>query len=195
MRPAAKLMAFAVGLALLAGCGEVRPRGEAGGIPVAFVVDTDWSYLDGFASLAAPSPLYVPAPYHAYRYHGPVRHRPYGYAGAGPYWYDPDPFYAQQPTTAVYLLGGDGPAEAGVFRMPLDRRHEEFTVPIRAGHVVTLTVQARGAREGWEAVGHFTAADHPGQRVHLSLLREGPRMEVTPPPADGPAPQFGPPAP
>jgi hypothetical protein len=64
---------------------------------------------------------------------------------------------------------------------------------------VTLTVQAYGGHEGWEAVGSFTAANTPGQVVKLDLKEHAPQLRVINP--DGtvidptPAPQQGPPPP
>ncbi len=46
------------------------------------------------------------------------------------------------------------------------------------GREVTFTVQVRGEREGWETIGHMTAADGPGQRVEITLAAEGPKMSV-----------------
>jgi hypothetical protein len=190
MPPAPKLAPlFALAVALV-GCGETRPRGEPGGIPVAFSIDFDWSYLDHVTRPGpAPAPVFVPAPYYPYggygpRYYGAGRY--HGYHGyGGPYF--GEPWYGHSGYLDVSLLAGDGPVEAGVFRVPLASGRTDFAAPIRPGHVVTLTVQARGDLEGWEAVGHFTAADRPGQRVYLSLSPAGPRMAVTQP-IQGPPP-------
>jgi hypothetical protein len=188
------MLALLLAALALVGCGETRPRGEPGGVPVAFSIDFNGSYLEHVVRPGPPpAPLFVPAPYHPYGWYAPHYYgagRPYGYRPYGyPYGYHglyDDPWYGHG-YVDVLLLGGDGPAEGGVFRMPLSEGHTDVAIPIRAGHVITLTVQARGDLEGWEAVGHFTAADRPGQRVQLTLVPAGPRLEVTEP-AEGPPP-------
>lgn len=176
---AVALMALMV-LALV-GCGEPRtPAGDPGGVPVAFVVQLEQGYVRGMSSAVSSSmrPLGPRGHWHVHR-HGDPRYRHFGRRETWVYHVDPDPWHEPQ-FTDVYLLAGDGPAEAGLFRTALPGGERRFSVPIRPGRVVTLTIQARGAREGWEAVGHFTATGEPGQEVALALTADGPRMTVSP---------------
>lgn len=188
-------------MVLCAGCGERRPLGEPGGVPVGIAIDLDAAYVRG---MSHASPAAYP---HGYLVHDAwypscdpgSRYRYFGRGQADrPVFFYHDPFWDEPRFTDVYLLGGDGPAEAGVFRQGLGYGHQDISVLIRPGHVVTLTVQARGDRDGWEAVGHFTASGRPGQRVALTLSADGPRMVVTDPPSDtgvasDPAPGASPP--
>jgi hypothetical protein len=172
---------------ILAGCGETRPQGDPGGVPVAFAVHLESGYLSSMSMTSAlPSTgLINPHPY--YRpYYAPGR-RYYNRSYSGPYYYyDTDPFWYAPAYTDVYLLAGDGPGQGRLFRVTLDREETTFTVPIRPGHEVTLTVQVHGYRDGWEAVGHFTASGMPSQHVNLALSPEGPQLTesgpVGPPP-------------
>ncbi len=170
-----------------AGCGDHRPLGEPGGVPVTVVVDLEPGYVQGMSrpsarGYAPVSGFLEPDPW-CQPYGSASRYRYYGRAYPERPFFRHDPFWDEPRFTDLYLLGGDGPAEAGVFRQPIGSGHDEFTVTIRSGHVVTLSVQARGDRDGWEAVGHFTAADRPGQRVVVTLSGEGPRVVVVDPPA------------
>ncbi|MBA3709052.1 MAG: hypothetical protein H0W83_09565 [Planctomycetes bacterium] len=175
-------MALLVLALFAAGCGQTRPLGEPGGLPVAFTVQLDTGYLEGMShQVARMGPVFMdPDPWYAadrssrFRYYG---------RGAGMY-HRPmfaDPFWAEPGFTDLILAGGDAPMETGVFRTVLSGGENRFEVLIRPGHAVTLTVLARGDRDGWEAIGHFTAADRPGQRVDITLSSVGPTMSVIPP--------------
>ncbi len=182
---------------LVVGCGEPRVVGEAGGVPVQLTVEisrvfarelknrgpggeTTVYVADGFAPGWGPP----------YWYHGHYWTTP-----PDPFW---DPFWAGgaiagPPPTTAWLLAGDGPGEARLFRAELDWGRNDFIVLAKPGRVVTFTVQAYGGSNGWEVVGSFTADDRPGQRVHLDLLEHAPRIEVVDPPPP-PPPALPPPA-
>ena len=85
--------------------------------------------------------------------------------------------------TAVYLVGGDQPGGAQVFRKELSWGENAFTVPLRAGRELHLTVQAQGGREGWESVGVVTIPADPGAVVRLNLASDGPHASVVAAPA------------
>jgi hypothetical protein len=193
-RTARMRMALVICLAVsaLIGCGrEPRPLGEPGGVPVRFSVDFSSAYLHGMSRPSTYSSMFIEPPFgYAYPY-GDSRYRYFGRGYARGGWIYRDPFWDEPQFTDLYLLGGDAPAEAGIFRTALRGGHSEFDVFIRPGREVTLTTTARGGREGWEAVGHFTVADRPGQVVQLSLTAEGPRMAVTPAPEVVAQPSIG----
>lgn len=163
-------------LLLLAGCGESRPTarvgGDPGGAPVTLTAHYD---RDALAALAQGSgftrtvvverdawgdPFWPRYGYHHYRYHRP--------------W--PGPAYAYEPSTALSLLVGDGPAEAQLLRARLTPGANSWTVPMRPGREAVVSLQADGGREGWREIGRFTAA--PGQRVTVHLAGAQPRLEV-----------------
>jgi len=171
----------ALGMTLLAvlmisGCDdeERAPQGDVGGVPVTFAVDLQRGYVMEMSSEQwdEPAPFFHPHPY--FGGPGPYYHHP------APFGYD-DPWFVDEPVD-VRLIAGDGPAEANLFRVPLHHGTNLFTVPVRPGRTVTMTVMVRGGREGWEGVGHFTVSDRANQVAHLRLAPEGPSLVVT---ADG----------
>jgi hypothetical protein len=200
-RPALGLAMLLGAAVLLAGCGEPRVRvvGEAGGVPVQLTVEISRTFVRDLKNRGpggGETQVYV-----EHGFYGPWE-PPYWYHGRywttppDPYW---DPFWGggmvmtgPAPTTA-WLLAGDGPGEARLFRAELDWGRNEFTMLARPGHAITFTVQSYGGREGWEVVGTYAATDKPGQRVRLDLLEHAPRMEVSvQPPAVPAAPPVGP---
>ncbi len=164
---------------VLMGCGRSTPRrvGDPDGVPVQFVVELESGYAANISSPSGDVGWYDAWPYDPF-------YRPYGHGfrhphhfGAmwhGPMWHGPGP-------TGVNLLGGDGPVQAQVFRRELDRGINRFQIPIRAGHVVTLTVQVMGGRQGWESVGTITGSGLMGQSVDLRLRAAGPTVTVSGP--------------
>jgi hypothetical protein len=165
----------------LCGCGARRPLGQADGIPVSFVVHLQAGYLEGMSVIVptAPPMFLEPDPWYGsssrFRYYG---RRPYGHSP-----FLADPFWSEPGYTTIVLAGGDAPREAGLFRTHISFGEDRFDVLIRPGREVTLTVQVRGGREGWETIGHFTSVDRPGQRVEITLAADGPKMVVVPPPS------------
>jgi len=187
MRTALVLAAVAV---TLAGCGAPpRAQGDAGGVPVTFTVEISPDYVAGM-SVPAPylrPPLFVhDLSFHHYGHFGHNGHRHYGHRHFGPgsypaFWgYGYDPFYDVQPTV-VAVLAGDGPGQDQLFRAEVYPRLESFTVPVRAGRQITLTLQVSGSRSGWESLGTFTAADRPGQLIAVRAT-DRVTLTATPPP-------------
>lgn len=170
---------------LLASCGRATPSarlgGDVGGVPVRVTVVYDRAALPALAQGGGFTRTIVverdpwPDPYwHPYR-------RP---------WYGPS--HAYEPATDLWLLVGDGPAEAQLLRARLVAGTWSWTVPMQPGRTAHVAIQASGGREGWRAVGSFTAAEGVQAVVHL----EGPqpRLEVggaavaTPPSAEASPP-------
>ena len=185
-------------LVVVSGCGSRTPAplGDPGGVALEVTIDFTWQYLDTMsqwrpapestAVVIAPDPLWIGLPYglHLHSRFG----RGYGYGSgwrggfAGPVfgYYEvgyPDPGYQN-----VFLLAGDGPAEAQLFHQRLRPGRHHFRVFIRPGRTVTLSVQAVGNREGWVVIGHFTSADRDGGRLHIELDAEGSALQAYPPP-------------
>lgn len=206
MRGATTLI-LAVTLALV-GCGgpyHRTARGDAGGVPVRLEVEISRDFVRDLAN-RGPGGREVVSYNHGfytgwwggYGYHGHA-HCPPGYRYRyDPFWHS-NVYWTGPAPTAVYLLGGDGPGQARLLRTELDYGLNLIDLAVRPGRTVTLTVQAYGGDEGWEAVGTFTAADQPGQVVKLDLKEHAPLLRVINP--DGsvidptPAPQLGPPPP
>ncbi|KAH0533739.1 hypothetical protein FGG08_007578 [Glutinoglossum americanum] len=147
-------------LLLCAGCAEKRKEGDPDGIPVAFTVRTDRAFfsrmLDRSTTVSTGLGVGVGS--------GGMVGSGVG-IGFG--------FHA----TVPWLLAGDHPAEASLFRRELDWGETTFSVPLRAGRKVVLTAQAQGGKEGWETVGEFTVAAQSADEVVLTLDAAGSRIE------------------
>jgi len=210
MRAVPVALIAALTLALV-GCGGPYHRtalGDAGGVPVRLEVEISRDFVrdlnnrgPGGREVVVYNQGFYTGWWGGYGYRGshgngycPPGHR-YAY---DPFWYS-NVYWTGPAPTAVYLLGGDGPGQARLLRTELDYGTNFIDVAVRPGRAVTLTVQAYGGHEGWEAVGTFTAADKAGQVVKLDLKEHAPQMRVFNP--DGtvieptPAPQQGPPPP
>ncbi|MBA3686140.1 MAG: hypothetical protein H0W72_13005 [Planctomycetes bacterium] len=183
---------------LAAGCSSrpaLRANGDPDGVSVSFGVTYDREVLDalmpggpGFSrNVVVQSGYYAGGPWgdpfgHPWHHHHHHHHGWYGHGFVGA------PL-AYEPSTSLSLLAGDGPAQAQLFRLRVSESSESFSLPIRAGRRVVVTLQASGGRQGWQVLGEFDAA--PGQIVRISLDGSGPRLSITPPPA----PIIGPVAP
>jgi hypothetical protein len=189
---------------VLSGCGGPYYRQEAGdanGVPVQIEVTLTRDFvrdLQNRGPMSRETVIYSRGFYSGW--HGGYGHP--GYCPPG-YRYRYDPFWHSNvywtgpAPTMVYLLGGDGPSQGRLLRTELDYGTNIIDVRIRPGRVVTLTVQAYGGLEGWEAVATFTAAQTAGQRVVVDVKEHPPQVIITNP--DGttllsPAP-VGPPKP
>ena len=144
-----------------AGCAAKRQEGDADGIPVTFTVHTDRVFfsrmLDRSTSVSTGVGVGVGSG---------------GMVGSG------IGIGIGYRATVPWLLAGDHPAEASLFRRELDWGETIFTVPLRAGRKVVLTAQAEGGKEGWETVGEFTVAAQSADEVVLTLDAAGSRIEV-----------------
>lgn len=167
------IVVLMVGALIGAGCAPVRyqpmARPDSDGVPLIVTADFDPAVLD--------HPAFVPAPEPTVRFL--MVHR-VGWPGRSP-WCD-DPFWphghlwADQPRpTAVWLLLGDGPAQAQALRWRLGRGAQETTVAIRPGRTVTVTMQANGGQTGWESLGTITMA--PGLKLRVVLDAHGGRLD------------------
>ncbi len=178
---------FAIVCCLAAGCSSrpaLRAHGDPDGVPITFGVAYARDVLDtlipsgpGFTRTVVVEPAFSPwhDPYPFHHHHG-------GWQGEG---FLSTPM-AYEPSTTLFLLAGDGPAQAQVFRLRLAEPSTSFSVAIRPGRRVIVTLQASGGREGWQEIGEFTAA--PDQLVRVTLDANGPRLETTPAPAPDPKP-------
>jgi hypothetical protein len=148
-------------LAVLAGCGEPRRFGDAGGVPVAFTVTLDRAFVSGMRNRQGRVGLGVG---------GSLSSGGHSSVGTG--------VGLSFASTTVYLVGGDGPGEAQVFRQELKWGENGFTVPLTPARTLHLTVQVQGGRDGWEAIGPVTlpAVDHP--TVTIGLSDAGPRISA-----------------
>lgn len=171
-RPLRPLLATAalIGTALLAtGCGKARRYGDDGGVPVVFSVTLER------ASVADMSNR---------------QWRPSVGAGVGMSSGGRSSFGTgvglSFSATEVYLLGGDGPAEAQIFRRELKWGENRFAVPLTPGRTLHLTVKAQGGREGWESLGAVTIPSAPEPRVTVFIVGDGTRVITEP--ADTAAP-------
>jgi len=207
MRSVSVLLISAVAFAL-GGCGgpyHRTARGDADGVPVRLEVEISRDFVRDLSN-RGPGGREVVVYNHGfytgwwggYGYHG-HGHCPPGYRYRyDPFWYS-DVYWTGPAPTAVYLLGGDGPGQARLLRTELDYGTNLIDVAVRPGRAVTLTVQAYGGHEGWEAIGTFIAADKAGQVVKLDLKEHAPHLRVINP--DGtvidlsPQPPMGPPPP
>lgn len=207
MRVASAVLLAAATLAVV-GCGGPYHRtvkGDTDGVPVRLEVEISRDFVRDLAN-RGPGGREVVAYNHGfytgwwggYGHHGHA-HCPPGYRYRyDPFWHS-NVYWTGPAPTAVYLLGGDGPGQARLLRTELDYGLNLIDLAVRPGRSVTLTIQAYGGDEGWEAVGTFTAADQPGQVVKVDLKEHAPLLRVINP--DGsvidptPAPQLGPPPP
>lgn len=171
----------------LVGCGGPYHRtakGDTDGVPVRLEVEISREFVrdmnnrgPGGREVVAYNTGFYTGWWGGYGYHGhsycPPGHR-YAY---DPFWHS-DVYWTGPAPTAVYLLGGDGPGQARLLRTELDYGTNVIDVAVRPGRAVTLTVQAYGGYEGWEAIGTFTAADKLGQVVKLDLKEHAPLLRV-----------------
>ena len=56
-------------------------------------------------------------------------------------------------STSIYLIAGDEPGQARLFRKQVRWGENTFTVPLRPGRRFIVGVQAEGGRQGWESLG------------------------------------------
>jgi hypothetical protein len=140
------------GLALLAldGCGEARRYGDEGGVPVTFQVHLDRAFVNGMRNRQGAVGVGVGA----------------GFSSGGGSAFGTGVGLSFSSTT-VFLLGGDGVGEAGVFRQELKWGDNTFSVPLKPGHTVQFAIQAQGGREGWEGVGSAVIPDGPNPGVTI----------------------------
>ncbi len=151
------LVAIAV---TLAACGAKRRYGDEGGTPVAFVVTLDRAFVNGMRNRQGRVGIGAGAGF------GSGGHSSGG-VGLG----------MSFSATNVDVVGGDGPAQGQVFHRDLEWGENRFSVPLKPGRILHLTVQASGGREGWESVGEV-AIPATGGTVHLDLGEAGPRLSA-----------------
>jgi hypothetical protein len=148
-----------------ASCGQPRRYGDEGGVPVAFQVAVDKAFFSSMRN-----------------------HQVGGVVGAGGSW---SPGYGAGfgtgvgvgitfTTTSVYILGGEGVGQADVFRQEVKWGDNHFTVPLKPGHVINLSVHAEGGRQGWEVLGPITVPAGADPRLSIALGADGPKVTVAP---------------
>jgi len=156
-----------VSVLLLSACGEPRRFGDTEGIPVTITAQAERPFFNSMENRQG---------------------RPSAGAGVG--------FGSGGMTgvgmgvglsfssTQVYLLGGDAVGQGNVFRKELKWGANTFSVPLSAGRVLHLTVQAEGGRRGWEAIGTVTV---PAQDPTIAIVLDGNGAKITVTPATAPA--------
>jgi hypothetical protein len=154
----------------LIGCGtrENAIHGDADGMPVSLSVTYQASAISAIASKNGFTRTIVVErgePFTGPHWHHHHRH---------PWHSDFESRY--QPATRAVLLAGDGPAQAQLMRVGLDDGANFFTVRIRAGREVTLTLQTYGGWEGWTEVGKFTVKIEANV-VNVMIDQDGARIE------------------
>ncbi len=142
-------------LALLAfivsGCGEPRRHGDNDGQPVAFHVRVEPAFMSTMADRSAHPSVAL----------GASSGRGIGLAVG-----------VTMADTDVYLLGDDRPGKEQVFRQRLLWGNNDFTIPLKPGRTLSLTIEATGARQGWESIGTLTIPDPLVGKIGI-LLDEG----------------------
>jgi hypothetical protein len=153
MRTAIFLMGLVALSLAIAGCGSERRFGDADGVPVTVIVNLDRAYVRGLSSRQVRTSVGAGASF------GSGGHRSSG-VGVG----------LTFEATNAYLVGGDGPAEAQVFRKKLSWGENTFTVPLTPGRSMYLSSQVSGGYEGWESVGEVTIPPDGSPTIRVSLL-------------------------
>lgn len=159
----------AVACLVVSSCGQTRRYGDDQGAPVAFTVSLDRAFVKAMHNNQWRPSVGAGASFSS------GGSRSYG-TGVG----------VSFSSTNVYLLGGEGPAEAQVFRRELKWGDNAFTVPLTPGRTLHLTVKAEGGREGWESLGEFPVPRDGDPRFSITLGRDGAKVTVTPAPAPVP---------
>lgn len=157
---------------LLSACGEPRRFGDTGGVPVTVTAKVDRAFFNSMEN----------------RQGRPSAGAGVGFGSGGHTGVGVGIGFSFS-STQVYLLGGDAVGQGNVFRKELSWGDNTFTVPLSAGRVLHLTVQAEGGRRGWEAIGTATV---PARDPVLAIVLDGNGSQVTVTPAAAPAPAQAP---
>ncbi len=154
------LTVLALAALVLSGCGEPRRHGDVDGQPVAFQVRLEPAFLATMVDHSARSGVMVGS--------GPGGGIALGVAVAD---------------TEVYLLGDDRPRKERVFRQKLVWGNNDFAIPLKPGRTLSLTVEATGSRQGWDAIGTLTVPDPLGGKIGIRLDERGTTWtaEIKPP--------------
>ena len=150
-------------LLLMAGCGEPRRFGDTDGTPTAFSVSLDRAFVNGFEN----------------RQGRPSVGAGVGFSSGGGSYSGAGVGFTFS-TTQVYLLGGDNIGQGEVFRQELKWGENSFSVPLKPGRTLHLTVMAEGGRRGWEGVGSLVAPQDTAPAVHIELGAQGGKITTTP---------------
>jgi hypothetical protein len=170
--PAAGLLAAALG-----GCGPLRHQGDAGGTAMAVQVHLERGFVHGMHSRQWAEKARAEASYGG------------GYGGGHGGTPTATGIGVNLATTTVYLLGGDGPGQAQVFLHELHWGYNDFSVPLRPGRQLVLTVEAEGGREGAESLGRISVPSRGQPRLAVILTAAGAQVLVTPLPPAPPPPR------
>ena len=170
--PLPRLIVAALAAAgLLAACGAKRRFGDEDGVPIAFAVTLERGFVADMRNRQGRVGV-----------GGGVGFSSGGGSAVG------TGVGLSFSATTVYLLGGEQSGGAQVFRKEIGWGENTFTVPLRAGRELALTVQVQGGREGWEAIGTVTVPADPAAVIRVDLGGAGPSLGVVPPPAAAAAP-------
>ena len=150
-----------IALLLLAGCGGSRQMGDIGGVPVEFEVQLDRSFVKAMENrqgrLGASAGVSVGS--------GGTR------SGLG--------FGLSFSSTNVYLYGGNGPGQAGLFKKKLKWGVNQFTIPVNVGRKVVFSVVVSGGRSGWESIGNYTVKQSDNA-LRIFLVESGGSIQAAP---------------
>jgi len=152
-------LVIAVMASAMLGCGKPRRYGDEGGIPIAFSVTLDRAFVSDMRNRQARPSVGAGVGF------GSGGHSSIG-TGVG----------LSFSATTVYILGGDSVGTGNLFRKELEWGENHFTVPLKPGRQLALTVQAQGGREGWEGVGTVYAPAVSGGEVRIELGSSGPKI-------------------
>ncbi|MBA3697956.1 MAG: hypothetical protein H0W78_03670 [Planctomycetes bacterium] len=164
-----------VAVLLLTACGEPRRFGDTNGMPVTITLTVERPFFSSMEN----------------RQGRPSAGAGVGFGSGGHSGVGVGVGFSFS-STQVYLLGGDAVGQGNVFRKEVKWGDNTFNVPLAAGRVLHLTVQAEGGRRGWEAIGTITV---PAQTPAVTILLDanGAKLTVTPSAAPAaPAPQPAP---
>lgn len=165
-------LALALAVLLLAGCASSRRYGDPGGIPVAFEVHVERAFFDNMSNHQWSTGVGAGAGFSNHGSTGLGLGLGLGFS-----------------TTSVYLIGGEGAGEAGVFRKQVSWGDNHFTVPLAPGRSLVLGVQAEGGRQGWESLGSVAIPSGPDPHVRIVLDAGGGKVitdPAKPPPTPAP---------
>lgn len=162
------LIGAAFAALVLTGCGEPRRYGDTDGTPTAFTVSLDRAFVNGFEN----------------RQGRPSVGAGVGFSSGGGSYSGAGVGFTFS-TTQVYLLGGDNLGQGEVFRQELKWGENSFSVPLKPGRTLHLTVTAEGGRRGWEGVGSLLVPQDAAPAVRIELGAQGGKITTTPvqPPA------------
>ncbi len=157
------LLALGFACVTSSGCGTPRRFGDPDGVPVVISVELDRAFVSNMANRQWTPSL-----------GGGVG---FGSGGARTSGVGMGLSFS---STHVYVIGGDAPGQANVFRKEVAWGATAFTVPLTPGRTLVLGAQVQGGREGWESVGSVVIPTASGAQVHIAMGANGGTVSATP---------------